>query len=90
MSTAYDFSTSGPGTFTFDSISRFQVAGLNGTVEPTIADTHSVTVTITDNVPERKLDLRNINVEFPIKPDWAAILEEGVKEARALALVADS
>ena len=89
MSTAYDFSTSGPGAFTLDSISRFRVAGLDGTLETTIADTHAATVIVTDDISERKLDLRTVNVDCPIKPDWAALLEGGLRDARFLVLIAD-
>lgn len=83
MSTAYNFSTAGPGTF-----SRFQVAGLDGTVGTNIIDTHSITVIVTDGVSKCKLDIRTANVNC-FKPDWAAILEGGLRDARFLALIAD-
>ena len=89
VSTAYDFSTSGPGTFTLDSISRFRIVGLDGTVETNIANTHSVTVTITDGAPKHKIDLRKRATVDCFKPDWAAILETNLRAARFLALVAD-
>jgi len=60
----YDFSATGPGTFTFDPISTFQVVGLDDLVE-TISDTvrikatvaRSVSITVTDDVAKRELIL---------------------------------
>lgn len=63
----YDFSATGPGTYTFDSFSTFQVVGVNDHVE-TISDTTrvkptktcSVSITVTDDVSKREL---NVNLE---------------------------
>ena len=60
----YDFSATGPGTFTFDPVSTFQVVGLEDVVE-TISDTArlnvvnagSVSITVTDDVSRRELNL---------------------------------
>ena len=53
MSTLYDFSASGVGTFTFDPISTFQVKGPNQTLKTNIADVHPVSVSITGGVSKR-------------------------------------
>ena len=90
MSTAYDFSTSGPGAFTLDSISRFRVAGLDGTFETTIADTHSATVIVTAEISERKLDLRKRFTVNCWNDDWTPFLKEGLKDSKYLAYLAAS
>ena len=61
VSAVYDFSTAGPGTFILEPVSSFQVIEADGTVE-TISDTsvdsgRSVSITITDDVSKRELDL---------------------------------
>ena len=56
VSIAYDFSTTGPGTFTIDPVPRFRVAGLDGTAKTHVADTRSVSVTITDGASKRELE----------------------------------
>ena len=85
VSTAYDFSTTGPGTFTFDTVSRFRVVGLGGTVKTNIANTNSVAVTVTDGVSEHKLDLRKRATVDCFKPDWAIFLGESLRESSFLA-----
>ena len=62
VSALYDFSASGLGTFTFDSVSRFQVIGVNDSVETTsdatpvdIANVRSVSVSITDDLSKREI-----------------------------------
>ena len=57
MSTAYDFSTTGPGTFTIDPVPWFQVVGIDGTAKTHVADTRSVSITVTDGVSKREVDL---------------------------------
>lgn len=52
----YDFYAAGPGTFTFDPIPRFQIIGLNDTVE--VNTTRPVSITVTDEVSKRGLNLR--------------------------------
>ena len=61
VSALYDFSTAGPGTFILEPVSNFQVIEVDDTVE-TITDTgvdsgRSVSITITDDVSKRGLDL---------------------------------
>jgi len=58
----YDFSATGPGTFTFNPVSTFQVIGLNDAVENisdtarlNIANAGSVSVTVTGDVSKREL-----------------------------------
>ena len=55
MAGLYDFSASGPGTFTFDPVSTFQVIGLDDNFE-TASDARPVSITITD-VSKRGLNL---------------------------------
>ena len=55
VSAVYDFSAVGPGTFTFDPVPRFRIIGLNDTIEANTA--RSVSITITDDVSKRELDL---------------------------------
>ena len=52
---AYDFSAAGAGTFTFDPVTRFQVVGLDDAVEAETA--HSISITVTDEVSKRELNL---------------------------------
>ena len=51
---AYDFSAAGAGTFTFDPVTRFQIVGLDA-IEAKTA--HSVSITVTDEVSKRELNL---------------------------------
>ena len=66
MWTLYDFSASGPGTFTFDPVSRFQVIGFNESVETTSDATRKnvvngrsfpISITIT-GVSKREVELK--------------------------------
>ena len=57
MSTAYDFSTTGPGTFTIDPVPWFRVVGLDGITETHVANTRSISITVTDGVSKGELDL---------------------------------
>ena len=63
VSALYNFLASGPGTFTFDSVSRFQVIGINDSVETTpdatpvdIANDRSVAISITQGVTDGLTD----------------------------------
>lgn len=60
VSAVYDFST-GPGTFTFDSASAFQVIGADDTVEVNpdinVDNTHPISITVSNDVSKRRLDL---------------------------------
>ena len=67
----YDFSASGPGTFTFDPVSRFQVIGLDdaartasNTTCTSTANAHSVSITITD-VSKREIKFGTSRVFCP-------------------------
>ena len=60
----YDFSAAGPGVFAFDPVSSFQVIGLDDTNEAisypvaiNVGNTHPISVTVTDDVSKRELDL---------------------------------
>ena len=54
MSTLYDLSANGPGTFTFDPVSTFQVMGPDHTVKTNVADVYPISVSITDDVSKRE------------------------------------
>ena len=65
VSALYDFSATGPGTFTFDPVSSFQVVGLDDTDKATsdpvrinVKNAHPVSITVTDDVSKRELDLK--------------------------------
>ena len=55
MSTLYDLSANGPGTFTFDPVSTFQVMGSDHTVKTDVANVYPISVSITDDVSKREL-----------------------------------
>ena len=85
VSVLYDFSAAGPGTFTFHPVSSFQVIGLEDTNEATsdpvtinVGNTHPVSITVTEGVSKRELD---------IKKRWIADCPPG---DRRLALLASS
>ena len=56
MSTLYDLSANGPGTFTFDPVSTFQVMGPDHTVKTDVANVYPISVSITDDVSKRELN----------------------------------
>lgn len=89
-STVYDFSTTGPGTFTFDPVSRFRIAGLSSTAK-TISDAtrldadnvRSVSITVTGDVSKHDTlycdDFKHV---------WA--IYTGFTEAKSMASIAAS
>ena len=89
VSAVYDFSTAGPGTFILEPVSNFQVIEVDGTVE-TITDTgvdsgRSVSITITDDVSKRELDLEK-RVDSDCKDDYKKFaIAYGYAEAKFLA-----
>ena len=89
MSTAYDFSTTGPGTFTFDSVPGFRVVGLDGTVKTGVTDTRSVSITFTDDVSKRELDLEKRSRVLCEDSSQAEFLDNSLREAKALIFLAE-
>lgn len=93
----YDFSATGPGTFTFEPISSFQVIGLNGsvgaapdTVRLDVANARSVSITVTDDVsPLSLFHIKPGGVECD-GPDKAAFLLTSFIESKILAFRAIS
>ena len=88
VSALYDFSASGLGTFTFDSVSRFQVIGVNDGVETTsdatpvdIANVRSVSVSITDDLSKRGIANGCRQMEY-------FYVQDSIKEARDMARLA--
>ena len=77
MSTVYDFSTTGPGTFTFDSVPRFQAAGLDGTAK----------TTATDGVSKREGDLEKRTTVNCKDQSEAKLLKDSLVESRDLIFV---
>ena len=68
VSAVYDFSASGPGTFTFDPVSRFQVTELDGDLKATsdtthidITNTRTISITVT-GVSKRELQFKKHRV----------------------------
>ena len=64
VSALYDFSATGPGTFTFDPASSFRVSGLNDTdetiLDPVVINAEKarpIAITVTDHVSKRELGL---------------------------------
>ena len=55
VSAVYDFSATGPGTFTFDPVPGFQVMGPDNAIKLNIANTRSVSITVADDVSKREL-----------------------------------
>ena len=87
MSALYDFPASGPGTFTFDPVSRFQVIGVDDSIETTsdatpidTANAGSVSITITDGLSKRELA-----VSGPIS-GRKSFIDKSIAEARSLAI----
>ena len=76
-SALYDFSAAGPGTFTFEPVSSFQVTSdtvgaTPGTVRLDITNARSVTVTVTGDVSKRSLRLDK-RVEFGCRDSGRAL-----------------
>ena len=102
MSALYDFSATGPGTFTFDPVSSFQVIGFNESVRATsntvrlnIANARSVTVTVTDDVSKRSLPFdKRVTINCEDNPDmatfvWASLIESKILAMNAISYIND-
>ena len=97
VSAVYDFSATGPGTFTFDPVSTFQVIGLNDIVE-TISDTTrlnianagSVSITVTDDVSKRELHLEKRSRVSCSSSSQASFISASYSEGKSLAAQAAS
>jgi len=93
----FDFSTTGPGTFTFDPVSTFQVIGLDDIVE-TISDTSrinianagSVSITITDDVSKRELSLEKRARNTCTDATKGPFISSSYTEGRSMASIAAS
>lgn len=98
VSTVYDFSTTGPGTFTFDPVSRFQAIELNnpastiGAARINVATTHSVTVTVINDVSKREakreVGLGKRDQIVCSDPDKASFIADSIKDAGYLNIIA--
>ena len=95
VSALYDFSASGPGTFTFNPISSFQVTGRNstfkaisGTARTNIANagSGSVFITITHDVSKRELNLRKRARLNCSDPEKASFISDSVREGVFMAM----
>ena len=89
VSTLYDFSASGPGTFTFDPISKFRVAGPNDTYRIEIANARSISVTIAD-ASKRELKLEKRTKLIDCGDNRNDIITSSVQEATVIANTAIS
>ena len=88
MSIAYDFSTTGPGTFTIDPAPRFRVVGLDGSAKTHVADTRSVSVTVTDGVSKREVDLEKRSIVVCNDDSKNKYLLEGLAEGKSMVSIA--
>ena len=86
----YDFSVIGPGTFTFDPVSMFQVIGPDGTVKTNIADAGSVSITVTDDVSGGKFGLGRHPKVRCADPKKASFLSDSIAESKLMASVASA
>ena len=84
VSAMYDFLAAGPGTFTFDPVPRFQVVGSNNIIETNMANTHSVSITITDGAPKRELSLRKRDIVVCSDSKQAQYISDALNEAISL------
>ena len=80
----YDFSAAGPGTFTLYPVPRFQVVGPNNIIEANTADTRSVSITVTNGVLRRELDLGKRDPVVCSNSQHAQYISDSVKEAKSL------
>ena len=93
----FDFSAAGPGTFKFDPVSTFQVIGLGDIVE-TISDTTrlnvanagSVSITVTDDVSKRELNLEKRARVTCSNPTQSSFISASFSEGKSLAAQAAS
>ena len=90
----YDFSTTGPGTFTFDPVPGFQVMEPDNAIELNIANTRSVSITVADvskrelSPGKRKLSLGkrdSVECSDPVKKQF---ILDSIDEARFLDSIA--
>ena len=87
----YDFAAAGPGTFTFDPVSTFQVIGLDDIVEA-ISGTNagSVSITVTDDVSKRELYVeKRAHVSCPNSAQ-ASFISTSYSEGKKMASLAVS
>ena len=86
----YDFLAAGPGTFTFEPVPRFQVVGPNDItiIEADTANTHSVSITVTNGVSKRELSLGKRNKVACSNPEHAKYISDALDEARSLIMEA--
>ena len=80
----YDFSASGPGTFTFDPVSKFKVIGPNEITCDEAADAHSISITIAD-VSKRELKFEKRRIISCGDEGKAGFIGAAVLEATVLA-----
>ena len=97
VSAVYDFSATGPGTFTFNPVSTFQVAGLNDVVEaisdtahPNIVNAGSVSITVTNDVSKLKLHLEKRAEVSCSNSSQASFISASYSESKSLAAQAAS
>ena len=93
VSTLYDFSANGPGTFTFDPVSMFRITGFDNSIKTAsntthtvIANTRSVSITIPDT-SKRELEFEKRRIFCP-DVDQNPIITGSIFEARWLASLA--
>ena len=78
----YEFSAAGPGTFTFDPVSKFQTIGVNNTIGASIARSVSITVI---NVSKREPNLeKRISIDCD-DPEKSKVIRFGYLEAQIMA-----
>ena len=92
MSGLYDFSASGPGTFTFDPVSTFQVIRINDNFETTsdttrikASNVHPVSIAVADDVSKRELNLEKRHQVSCGDNDKNSFISDSVGEAVAVA-----
>ena len=91
VSALYDFSASGPGTFTFDPVSAFQVVRPDDSLKITSDSTHinatnarSVSITITGGTSKRELNLekRRLDVKCGDSDEYNLIVGSTLEAGR--------
>ena len=84
----YDFSTTGPGTFTFDPVPWFQVMGPNNSIKLNIANTRSVSITVADDVSKRELSPGKHDIIECLDPVKKQFISDSIDDARYLNTIA--
>ena len=91
----YDFSTTGPGTFTFDPVSGFQAIGANNyaraipdSARTNTVNTRSVSITVTNDVSKRELGFEKRARVDCSNSTKASFISASVVEGRSMALAA--